>query len=204
MARVDVRGIRRDQILDAAERLVAEKGWSETTFADLCQAAEISNGTLTHTFKNKDEILLALWERCAERHGRLIEALLSADLPIAQAHANVVRAVQHKSGVEKRLFLLVLHYLAEATNDPDLKQRMAEHFIRIRALSAEQIRAAIAGGAVRADLDPEAAAAVLQWAGIGVSLGLVTGVIDPPAADEFANLIGRYFRSDAAGASNRD
>jgi AcrR family transcriptional regulator len=192
VARVDVRGIRRDQILEAAERVVSDKGWADTTFADLCQEAGVSNGTLTHSFKNKDEILLALWERCAERHARLIAERLSSDAPVEQAHADIVRAVREKTGAEKRLFLLVLHYLAEATGDRDLAQRMAEHFRRTRALSVERLRAGQTSGEVRAEIDPDAAAALLQWVGIGVSLGTVTGVIDPSAADDLSEFIRRY------------
>ena len=204
MARIDVRGIRRDQILDAAEQVVSDKGWAETTFADLCQAAGVSNGTLTHSFKNKDEILLALWERCAERHSRLITSLLTADTPVERAHADIVRAVRDKSGAEKRLFLLVLHYLAEATGDRELAGRMAEHFTTTRALSAERLRAAQERGEVRASIDPETAAALLQWVGIGVSLGLATGVIDPAAADELPEFIRRYLHPSSPASAESD
>ena len=50
MGRVDVHAIRREQILSAAERLLARKGWSKTTFADICKEAGISNGVLTYHF----------------------------------------------------------------------------------------------------------------------------------------------------------
>ena len=198
MGRVDVRGIRRDQILDAAERLVSDKGWADTTLADLCQAAGVSNGTLTHTFRSKDEILLALWDRCAERHVRLIAALLAEERSVEQAHAAIVHAVSNKSGAEKRLFLLVLHYLAEATSDGELARRMAEHFSTARALSAERLRAAQAAGEARPEIDPEQTAALLQWIGIGVSLGLATGVIDPRVADALPELIHRYLGAASA------
>src|SRR5688572_13938494 len=67
MSRVNVRAIRRTQILDTAQRFVAERGWGGTTFADICRGAGISNGVLTYHFKDKDDPRLALFERELER-----------------------------------------------------------------------------------------------------------------------------------------
>lgn len=192
MARVDVRGIRRDQILDAAERLVAEQGWPETTLADLCRAAGVSNGTLTHSFSSKDEILVALWERCSRQWALRIEAIYAEGTPLEQALLEVAAQGREKSPAERRLFLLVLHYLAEATSDPELAQRMRELFARTRQLSADRIRAAVQRGEVRPDIDPDAAASLLQWTGIGLSLGLVAGAADPRAAGDMPAMIHRY------------
>ena len=62
MNRVDVRGIRRKQILDATKRVVVEKGWTEVTILDICHEAGISSGVITYHFQNKDEIMFALLE----------------------------------------------------------------------------------------------------------------------------------------------
>jgi TetR/AcrR family transcriptional regulator, transcriptional repressor of aconitase len=201
MARVDVRGIRRDQILDAAERLVAEQGWPETTLADLCREADVSNGTLTHSFSSKDEILLALWERCSQQWTRRIEAIYTTGAPLEQALLDVAAQGREKTAAERRLFLLVLHYLAEATSDPELAQRMRELFARTREVSAQRIRRALQAGEVRPDLDPEAAASLIQWACIGLSLGLVTGAADARAAGDLPAMLHLYLTSPARSAA---
>lgn len=62
MNRVDVRGIRRKQILEATKRLVVEKGWTEISIQDICQEAGVSSGVVTYHFQNKDEIMFTLLE----------------------------------------------------------------------------------------------------------------------------------------------
>jgi len=54
---------RRAQLLDAALRLFAEKGFSATTIADISVEAGSAHGLIYHYFKSKDELLLAVLER---------------------------------------------------------------------------------------------------------------------------------------------
>ena len=57
MARLDIRKIRKDEILEVATRLVARKGWQNTTLADIAREANVSLGVITYHFSNKDEIM---------------------------------------------------------------------------------------------------------------------------------------------------
>lgn len=61
--------MRREQILDAMEPLVARQGWEHTTFAEICRAAGISNRVLTYHFKDKDDLLFTVFAR-AVYHSR--------------------------------------------------------------------------------------------------------------------------------------
>lgn len=195
MARVDVRAIRRDQILDAAEQLVAERGWPETTFADLCRVAGISNGVLTYSFKDKEEILLALWERLSERFAARLANELVQPVPIERALSELACSAVHKTDSERRLFLLVLHYLSEATSNPEVAARMRELFAKSRRIVTERLRQGVERGEIRA-LDPEAAAALIQWISLGFQIGLATGAADPRGATEMPALITRYLCSE--------
>lgn len=56
---------RRDQLLDAAERLFAEKGYAETTVADIAEAAGVAKGTFYLYFPSKEHCVTALGERLA-------------------------------------------------------------------------------------------------------------------------------------------
>lgn len=46
----------RKKILLAAKQLFLEKGYTATTFTDICRSAQIKQGSLTYHFKNKLEI----------------------------------------------------------------------------------------------------------------------------------------------------
>lgn len=55
--------VRKNEILDAAAVLFAEKGADKTSVADIMEAVGIAKGTLYHRFKSKESIMDALIER---------------------------------------------------------------------------------------------------------------------------------------------
>lgn len=57
---------RRHQILDAAARVFAEKGFHPTTIRDIARAAGLADGTIYNYFDNKTALLLAIFERMKE------------------------------------------------------------------------------------------------------------------------------------------
>lgn len=50
----------RQHIVDAANRLFYERGYSQTSFSDIARRARIPRGNFYYHFKSKDEILLAV------------------------------------------------------------------------------------------------------------------------------------------------
>jgi AcrR family transcriptional regulator len=46
------------RVFDAALELINERGFEQTTVADICEKAGISNGAFYHHFKSKQDILL--------------------------------------------------------------------------------------------------------------------------------------------------
>lgn len=56
-----------DRILDAAEALVAEKGFEDATVADVARRAGSSVGAFYARFRDKDGLLYALYERYFEQ-----------------------------------------------------------------------------------------------------------------------------------------
>lgn len=57
---------RRDQILDAAANVFAEKGFHPATIRDIATAAGIADGTIYNYFKNKPALLLGIFDRMRE------------------------------------------------------------------------------------------------------------------------------------------
>src|SRR3712207_2425068 len=60
---------RRNQLVDAALRLFAEKGFEKTTIKDLTEAVGVAQGLIYHYFESKEELLFA----AVDRHGFLPE-----------------------------------------------------------------------------------------------------------------------------------
>ena len=54
------------RILDAATRVFARKGFYNSTIADVAKAAEVAEGTIYLYFKNKDDLLISIFEHSME------------------------------------------------------------------------------------------------------------------------------------------
>jgi TetR/AcrR family transcriptional regulator, fatty acid metabolism regulator protein len=61
---------RREQILGAATRVFAEKGFSRATTREVAWAAGVSEGTIYNYFEDKDALLLAILDRLNETERR--------------------------------------------------------------------------------------------------------------------------------------
>jgi AcrR family transcriptional regulator len=76
--RADVSEERKDQILDAATDVFAEKGLSDARMDDIVKESGLSKGTLYWYFKSKDEIILSIFERMFNREFQALETLVGA------------------------------------------------------------------------------------------------------------------------------
>ncbi len=90
--------VRRELILDAAERVLADRLPSEVTFEEIADAAEVSRGLVYNYFKDRTGLLVALAARTLERLDReLVTALdpgtgLAAQLDaLGRAYARYAR-----------------------------------------------------------------------------------------------------------------
>jgi AcrR family transcriptional regulator len=59
--------ITRNDILDAAEHLMAERGFQATSIADVCSTSKLPNGSVYWHFQNKNGLLAAVMERGSHR-----------------------------------------------------------------------------------------------------------------------------------------
>src|SRR5947208_4084220 len=65
-----VKKARRNQILDAATKVFAEKGFHPTTIKDIAREADIADGTIYNYFENKTALMLGILDRLNESDRR--------------------------------------------------------------------------------------------------------------------------------------
>ena len=70
------------QILAACEKLFLEKGYSATTFLDICKEAHVNQGSIYYHFKEKNELFRQVATRINEGNRAVAQKLLSKDAPI--------------------------------------------------------------------------------------------------------------------------
>src|SRR5215475_4761073 len=61
---------RTNQILDAATRVFAEKGFHRATIKDVAKAAGVADGTIYNYFGNKTDLILGILDRLNETSQR--------------------------------------------------------------------------------------------------------------------------------------
>ncbi|MHB8219469.1 MAG: TetR/AcrR family transcriptional regulator [Acidimicrobiales bacterium] len=81
------KALRRDHLLDAAEQVVAEKGYHATTVADVASAAQVSYGSVCWYLDSKDALFRALVTECEsalrDHVGEALRTTPDADGPVA-------------------------------------------------------------------------------------------------------------------------
>ncbi len=82
----DPSGDKRERILSAAEHTFAEHGFYHTRVAEVAKRAGVADGTIYLYFKNKDDLLISLFE---SRMQRVNTELSTATLGVTGAHAKL-------------------------------------------------------------------------------------------------------------------
>lgn len=93
------------RILDGAIRIFARKGFYNSTIADVAKVAEVAEGTIYLYFKNKDDLLISIFEH-------------SMDLFIAEAHKELGGVADPKEKLQR---FIALH-LRLVQKNPELAQ----------------------------------------------------------------------------------
>lgn len=201
MARLDVRAIRREQILDVAERLVARAGWAGTTFAEICREAEISNGVLTYHFKDKDDLLLALFERASARWRERLHPTANGEEAVCDRLTTALGEATYRGEEQRELFLLLLHYLSQASDHPEIATRLRTLFSETAANLATDLAQAMAHGAI-VERDPVQTAHVVQAVTLGLVIGQAALGIAIPAAEATHLIVG--YLTTASGTTSAE
>lgn len=68
--------IRLEELMDAAQRLFLEKGFSSTSVTEIVKLADVAKGTFYLYFQTKEDVLAALQERFLERFTEALDAAL--------------------------------------------------------------------------------------------------------------------------------
>ena len=91
------------QIIDAAVKVIAENGFHQAQVSKIAKAAGVADGTIYLYFKNKEDILVSLFE---EKMGQFTE--------------KIEQVIAGKSNSIEKLLALVEMHLYQLADDPNL------------------------------------------------------------------------------------
>jgi AcrR family transcriptional regulator len=117
---------RRAQILDAATRVFADKGFTRATIRDVARAAGIADGTIYNYFANKDDLLIGLLDRLNDTARRPASLAQAAQAPLADSIRAYMRERVEVLWSNADLFRAVL---PELLANPELRKRYYDEVI---------------------------------------------------------------------------
>ena len=170
---------RRQEILDRAIEVFAQRGSDRTSMRAIAKEVGVTHAALAHYFGSLEELLVEVY-RESERQG--------GKRPPADPEETPVEMMRRSAEVNREVVGLVQLYstlVATALEDghPAAHEFATTRFARLRQDLAARVRLNQQAGRIRADLDPEAIAALV----IAASDGLQTQwLLDPDAPQDAA------------------
>ncbi len=152
--------LRREEILDAAIRLVSQKGFAAVTLRDVAAEIDVAHGLLRHYFDSRDDLLAAAFDRAVS------EELAST----CDTDPDPVAAIASWLGSLPREYYLVwVDAWSEAPRNPALLESLRRHHLDCEVRLAAIIGRGIRDGVFRTD-DPANAARILTATADGLAV----------------------------------
>jgi TetR/AcrR family fatty acid metabolism transcriptional regulator len=148
---------KRRQLLDAAVRVFARKGYHASRVGDIAEEAGVAHGLLYHYFKSKDQVLEAVFHENWSVLQARIASVEETDEPAADQ-------LRHISAIVLRTWLhlpdVVRVVIREFGRSPELAERIGELAQPIDVIQ-RVIARGIERGEFHQDIDPRIAATVV-------------------------------------------
>ena len=173
--------LKRRQLLEAAVRVFAKKGFHSARVGDIAAEAGVAHGLLYHYFRSKEELLEAAfretWTAMLERFHEVEETGEPAREQLRRVAALVLRSWRRDPDLVRVL-------VREVTRSPHLSMEVdeiADAFAAIERIVTKGQQA----GEIRGDISPRLAAVILYGAIEEILTGWVLGQL-PDSEDDIA------------------
>jgi TetR/AcrR family transcriptional repressor of nem operon len=146
----------RDQIIEAASRLIHVRGFNKTSVDDILRESGVGKGNFYYYFKSKDELGFAILDQSLERFGKdLIEKTLTPDKDPWQQILDFLDYLVEGARRRGCTGGCILGNLAVEMSDihEEFRQRLNKAFGRVRSRIEGTLTQAKVQGTLRADAD---------------------------------------------------
>jgi AcrR family transcriptional regulator len=146
---------RRDEILGTSTKLIAERGYSDTSMRDIADAVGLLAGSLYSHFRSKAALVGEIVVRFYDELLPVQRAIVASDASGAGQLREMIAAVYEVCD-EHRYELTILHYDWHALSQLDELADVQEMSLETLALWQQAIERGKADGSLRPDVDPAA------------------------------------------------
>ncbi len=178
---------RREQLLDAAARVFAQRGYADAQMDEIAAAADTSKGGLYFHFPTKEALIAAVIGRAGEVLRRRVAKAMSAagSDPVARADAALATLIETLSAHRSLARVLATETVIGSAAARDRVAEIEDEFV---AVIARELRCALDSGRLSrldAPLDPDLTARA--W------VGMVQATLTAWAAGRIATPIERIY-----------
>jgi AcrR family transcriptional regulator len=162
---------RRQEVLRAALKCFARRGYHETTMDHIVKAAGLSKGALYQYFRTKEDLFLALCRiQQADLRTRLEQAFAESGDVRERLERGAKVFLSSLRGEYRDVLRIGLEFWSEAQRRRELRKESRQTYLAWRAFLAQILAEGVHNGEMRADLDPDATAAVILAFSDGLTL----------------------------------
>lgn len=166
-----IREGQRERILEAAQKLFAHKGFTDTKMTDIAAAAKISYGLAYHYFANKEEIFTRLVESALKSSTELLQyALQQPGTPWDRLHWLVAQIIQGAQQ-EPEAFMVIVQTFTNDTVPREAREIARQQAEESQAILKQLVQEGQAAGQVVAG-DPDQLVTVFSWCLTGLALDM--------------------------------
>jgi AcrR family transcriptional regulator len=138
---------RRNQILDAASKVFAEKGFHRATTKEIASEAGVAEGTIYNYFDSKGDLLMGIMMRLSRVESIGVELAEALD---KDARTFLLAIAQHRMAMIEQKHETLRAVLPEMLVNPDLREQFYQRFTQPLAKLLEQyVQARIESGDIR-------------------------------------------------------
>ena len=154
----------RDLILDAAARIIRQKGYHAASMQDIADAVNLQKASLYHHFSSKQEILLALLDQALDLLIGRVSGALSQEIPVDEKLSRAMRV--YLESLDEHAALASVLLLEHRSLEPEYHERHIPRRDRFERLWRDLIQEGVECGVFH-DTDPSMTArallGVMNW-----------------------------------------
>jgi TetR/AcrR family transcriptional regulator len=166
---------RRNDIIDAAEKVLFSRGFESTTMDEIAEMAELSKGTLYLYFKSKEDLQFAIFMRGSDVLMKMMKNNLSPDSKGYQRLLELAESFIRFSREYRNYFSLFMYYESNRMGALNIDQVQLQVYLKEDsplALVTQQVIMGMQDGSLRNDLAAEVFSATLWSQMLGVLIVL--------------------------------
>lgn len=177
MPKVGMEEIRKEQVIEATERCIVDKGLLRMSIKDIAAEGQLSTGIIYHYFHNKEDVLLNVLKASFKKsHEQVIDQLGS----MGSAREKLSDHIQYINAVpidNPDFYAVFLNYLGEVRYNPDIQSMISLFLKNLRAYIAAYLEDGVKEGWIAPE-DVSGISAMVIATGLGLG---IQWTIDPTA-----------------------